>query len=805
MDQDQAIDAVPDSFAGFRSLPRWVAWRTKPGDTPGKLVKAPYAPLDGRKAKVNDPPTWATLEHAQARAAKLPAIDSKPKGVGIVLGVIDAAVGIGGVDLDTCLNDDGSAAPWAAEIVARLSTYTEVSPSGRGLKSFFQYDPADLPTLRTMLRRQAGEGAGRKWAWPGDDHPPAIELYLDSRYFAVTGRHDAQACRDLRTVPLDALRWLIQEAAPSFMDATPPPQGGTGARDRSRSAAAFRLAAELRRAGTVTTFDEMCAALRDDPGTVVWCREKGEAQGGRELRRIWDRTEPTGEGKRGGNRELQALLAIVADAEVFHGTDGVGFADVIVDGHRETHPIRGHAFRHWLALSYFRAIRKAPSPGALAQVREIAEGRAQFEGPERDTFLRVGRTADAIYLDLGDPAWRAIEVTAEGWRVTEAPPVRFRRCDGALALPEPARGGSVDELRPLLNVDDDGFVLTVGWLLGAMRGQGPYPLLVVSGEQGAAKSTFSTLVRNLVDPNAVPLRGLLRHDHDLHIAANNAHVLCFDNVSKLSDWLSDTMCRLATGGGFSTRELYADTAEVLFKGMRPILLNGIENFVERPDLADRSIALLLPGIGEAERRTEAEVLAQYEAARPRVLGALLDALATGLRNLPTTRLATLPRMADFALWVAACEPALWEPGTFESAYRDNRDTGQADLLEADAVAATILRLMNDPFHNEPGRDVPGRTEWRGTRTDLLAELTQRADDTALRDPRWPRTAKAVGDRMRRMATGLRKVGIEPVFPKRSHGQNVVVLRRLPRVGDQGVLPTGQQETASEERAAGVSF
>ena len=783
-----AIEASDDTaLAELRPLPRWVAWRTETGDTPGKLVKAPYAPLDGRKARVNDPATWAVFDQARTRAAKLLTVDDQPKGVGIVLGAIDAAVGIGGVDLDTCIADDGVIAPWAADIVGRLSTYTEVSPSGRGLKAFFRYDPADLPALRTMLKRQPDEGTSRKWAWPGGGHPPAVELYLDSRYFAVTGQHHAAAPPDLRGVSLAALRWLIEKAAPAFTAAAPPAQGGTGAEDRSRSAVAFRLAAELRRSGTVTTFEDVRAALRADPRTADWCREKGEAGDGRELRRIWDKTEPTGDSKRGANRELQALLAIVAQAEVFRGTDGVGFADVTVDGHRETHPIKSRAFRHWLALSYFQATGKAASPGALAQVREIVEARAQFEGPERETFLRVGRTADAIYLDLGDARWRAVEVTAEGWRVIDAPPVRFRRRDGALALPEPARGGSVDDLRPLLNVDDDGFVLTVGWLLGALRGQGPYPPLAVSGEQGSAKSTFSTLVRNLVDPNAVPLRGLLRHDHDLHIAANNAHVLCFDNVSKLSDWLSDTMCRLATGGGFSTRELYADTDEVLFKGMRPILLNGIEDFVERPDLADRSIALLLPSIGEAERRTEADVLAAYDAARPRVLGALLDALATGLRNLPTTQLATLPRMADFALWVAACESALWEPGSFEAVYRDNRDTGQADLLEADVVAATILRLMNDPFHTERGRDVPGRSEWRGTRADLLAELNDRADDAARRDPRWPRTAKAVGDRVRRMATGLRKVGIEPVFPKRSHGQNVVVLRRVPGVGEQGEL------------------
>lgn len=512
-------------------------------------------------------------------------------------------------------------------------------------------------------------------------------------------------------------------------------------------------------------------------------------------------------GGQAGNRELRALLDIANGAEVFHTPDGAGYADVMIDGHRETHPTKGRAFRQWLALSYYRAAGRAPSAGALAQVREIAEGRAQFDGPEQETFLRVGRTADAIYLDLCDASWRAVEVTSAGWRVIDSSPVRFRRRDGALALPEPAPGGSIDELRPLLNVDDDGFALTVGWLLGALRGEGPYAVLAVSGEQGSAKSTFCKLVRNLIDPNAVPLRGLLRHDHDLHIAAYNGHVQCFDNVSKISDWLSDTLCRLATGGGFSTRELYADTDEVLFRGMRPILLNGIEDFIERPDLADRSIALLLPSIAEAERRTEADMMRAYEAARPRVLGALLDALSRGLRDLPITRLDAMPRMADFALWVAACEGALWEPGTFGAAYAENRGSGQADLVEADAVASAIMRLMNDPGHHEKGRAVPGRSEWCGTRAELLFELNMQVDDTAYRDPRWPRTPKAIGDRVRRMAAGLRRLGIEPIFPKRSHGTNRVILRRLPRVGDQGVLGieaegVSLQEMEAEWRDAG---
>jgi len=759
----------------LKDFPRWVAWRAEPAEGSAAPRKVPYNPRRVGRASATDPSTWASRERAEACAARLPTRGELPKGVGLVLGSISAELAVGGIDLDTCRNEEGAIVSWATDIIDRLDSYTEVSPSGTGLKIFFRYDPADLPTYRKAMDRGEEQGSGRKWAPPGGPggHPPGIELYLDGRYFTVTDLRLEGAPEALRLLDAEALLWVINVAGPGRVGSGATRIEQRSHTDQSRSANALKLGIKLRREGK--TYEEMCAILHDDPQTADWCREKGELRGGRELRRIWEKAGANGGEKQRGGRELRVLLDIAADVEVFHAPDGKSFADVVVDGHRETHELRGSTFRKWLLLRFFEQTSRAPSNGAVVQVIDLTDARGRFQGPQREVFLRVGHLEDVIYLDLGDDRWRVVEVTADGWRVINAPPIRFRRPDGVLPLPEPARGGDIDQLRPLLNVDDDGFVMAVAWVLGALRGKGPYPVLAVSGEQGSAKSTFSTLMRNLIDPNAASLRGLLRHDHDLHIAANNAHVLCFDNVSKLSDWLSDTLCRLATGGGFSARQLYTDTDEVLFKGMRPLLLNGIEDFVERPDLADRSIVLLLPRICDADRRTEADVFRAFEAAHAGILGALLDAVAWGLRELPTTIAADLPRMADFALWVTACEGGQWEPGTFRAAYDENRDQGQADLLEADAVGAAIVALMN-----ELDRDRPGRTQWEGTRQDLLGELTLLVDDAPRRDPRWPKTPKAMGDRVRRMATVLRKVGIEPVFLPRSHGQNRMILRRLPQ-------------------------
>lgn len=121
-----------------------------------------------------------------------------------------------------------------------------------------------------------------------------------------------------------------------------------------------------------------------------------------------------------------------------------------------------------------------------------------------------------------------------------------------LPLPLPERGGSIEALLPFLNLSNrNDFVLVVAWLLAALRARGPYPLLAISGEQGSAK----TVLRALVDPNVAPVRALPREERELTISANNGYLLAFDNLSGLPAWMSDALCRLASGGSFAVRQL----------------------------------------------------------------------------------------------------------------------------------------------------------------------------------------------------------------------------------------------------------
>jgi hypothetical protein len=266
------------------------------------------------------------------------------------------------------------------------------------------------------------------------------------------------------------------------------------------------------------------------------------------------------------------------------------------------------------------------------------------------------------------------------------------------------------------------------------------------------------MLRNVVDPNTAPLRALSREDRELFIAANNGHVLAFDNVSGLKPWTSDTLCRLATGGDFAVRQLYTDQDEVLFDAARPVILNGIEDFVNRPDLADRTVFLTLEPIPEEKRRPEKELWAAFEKELPCILGALLDAMVHGLRMLPETRLDKLPRMADFALWATACETAIWGAGTFGSAYCGNRGEAVEGVIDADPVA-TIVRTM-----------MATKTEWTGTASELLDKLDKIVGERQQKSNDWPRSPRMLSGRLRRAAPGLRKIGINVAFDREGHAR-----------------------------------
>jgi hypothetical protein len=479
-------------------------------------------------------------------------------------------------------------------------------------------------------------------------------------------------------------------------------------------------------------------------------------------------TKPAAAGKRS---QATQLLELVADVEFFHTADDVAYARIERDGHHEVWPLGSKSLRAWLSRRFHQAHDRAPGGQALRDALDVLMGRALFEGSECPVYVRVAGDGTEVYLDLGDPLWRAVRVTATGWEIVADPPIRFRRPKGLLRLPTPVRGGNVDQLRRFVNVRDDDqdnqWRLLIGCLIAAFRPNGPYPILALNGEHGSAKSTTAKIHRRLIDPNKSVTRAAPRDERDLAIAATNGVVISLDNLSTVPDWLSDTLCRVSTGLGFSTRTLYENDEETLFDVCRPIVVNGIGVLGTRSDLLDRTIELELPRIPDDRRQDEAQFWAAFDREQPAILGALLDAVSGAIGRLDQVQLDRAPRMADFARWVVAAEPALgWLPGSFLKAYTGNRDAIHEIALDAAVVVPPMLTLL------ESG-------EFVGTATDLLDRLAGIAGETATRRRGWPGNATSLSRELARIAPNLRSVGIEVEKRRESHGRRLIAIRMVP--------------------------
>jgi hypothetical protein len=478
-------------------------------------------------------------------------------------------------------------------------------------------------------------------------------------------------------------------------------------------------------------------------------------------------------GRRQGAADRLATLALEL-CELVVAPDGTTYVRIPIESHIETYPVRGPAFRRWLRHAYFLETRRPVSAEALATVVETVDAHATFNGRRAEVRLRLAADparppADPVYyLDLCDFEWRAVEITRAGWRIVKDPPVLFARRAGSLALPEPTRGGSLTQLRDYINVgSDDDFLLVAAWLTAALRPEGPYPVLSLTGEQGSAKSTTARVLRRLVDPHVTLLRSEPKEVRDLAIAATGCWVVALDNLSGLWPWLSDALCRLSTGAGFATRALYTDQEEIHFNACRPILLNGIADCGSRPDLLDRSIVLDLPRVAEQHRREEGPFWRAFEAAAPALLGALLDAVAGGLRELPAVCLERLPRLADFARWGEAVARALGHPaGTFLAAYDRNRRAGIEVALEAFPVAQAI----NDFLAGRAAGD------WEGSPAELLAELAKVAGEQATRGRGWPKSPRGLAGCLKVLAPVLRANKIEVERGPRLGNRRTLILR-----------------------------
>ena len=467
---------------------------------------------------------------------------------------------------------------------------------------------------------------------------------------------------------------------------------------------------------------------------------------------------PQKEQRKSQATELVELVK-ASNAELFHDSDDKAYITVPVASHYETFRLKSTAARAWFRRLYREATNKSIGGQAMQDTLNDLEGIALFDGPSLKVHIRVAPYRDGIVIDLGDESHQVIRVTPEGWHLEAYSPVKFIRSKSTATLPVPTRGGTLDPLWLLLNVNPEDHVLLAAWLAKALTAEGPYPLLPLHGEQGSAKSTTARAIRALIDPSTAPLRSAPRSPHDLMIAASSARVPTFDNLSVINQELSDALCILSTGGGYATRTLYSDDEETILEAVRPVIMTAISDIATKPDLLDRCIILYLPRITDAKRKSEREFWAAFNQVHAGVLGALLTAVSAGLLRVAHVKLAELPRMADFAVWAVACEEALgFKPGSFMARYNEVRQDANELALDTNPLPIILRDFTKDE-----------RGDWYGTPTELLDALTRyltaKHEERTLKNRDWPKRADKLSALLRRYAPNLRATGLEVEFER----------------------------------------
>lgn len=442
------------------------------------------------------------------------------------------------------------------------------------------------------------------------------------------------------------------------------------------------------------------------------------------------------------NSKSDELVRMVQEScELFHDDRDISYATFQQDEHLETWPLGSEGFEKWASYKAYTELGFSPSPTVFSTTINTLKGIATHKGEEQQVYMRCAPIDEGFLIDQTNNNWSAIKVTTNGWEVTNQPEKKFIRSNTATALPDPIKG-EFSLFWNHVNILPEYQTLVTTFILESWRSQTPYIILELCGEQGSAKSTTHTRIRQLSDPNRIPLRTAPKDTQDIFVSAANNHQASFENMSNLSGKMQDALCTLSTGGGFSARKLYSDSDESVIEVKRPVIINGISPVATRPDLIDRVIHLDLPKI--KNRKTEVNLEQEFDSDLPGILGGLLTIFSKSLVVLPSIRIKKFPRMADFALLGEAVHKALGISKSFNEVFLENRTESLRRSLESSPVAMAVQELLST------------RGKFDGTIKQLKATLDE---DFHQKGEGWPRSPKGLSEALKRTAPALREIGV----------------------------------------------
>ncbi len=472
-----------------------------------------------------------------------------------------------------------------------------------------------------------------------------------------------------------------------------------------------------------------------------------------------------------------------------------------------TYKIDSESTRQLLFKMYWEQEGKPPGSEAVNAVIKTLQGIATYDRPHIEVFNRVGRKDKAIFYDMGDNT-HVVKITADGWSVDVEAPVYFRRYSHQQPQVLPKRGGNLREITQFMNIKlDEHKLLVLTFLVASLIPDIPRAMLILHGDQGSAKSTLLRLLRELIDPSQVALLTPPDSIRELVQFASHHYALFLDNLSDISPNLSDALCRLITGDGFTKRQLFTDDEDVLYAYKRVAGICGINQVATRPDLLDRSIIVPLERIPDSQREEEKFLWHDFEELRPLLLGSLFDAVATTLKLAPTLKLHAKPRMADYFKYAtaAAMHFGFTEEDLF-SAFNQNVKQQNEEAIESSAVAQTLVEFMSHQT-----------TDWIGKSSELFDALEDQADKLKIKKG-FPKSPNWLWRKIKDVRPNLMAYGLDVTKNRELAGSYITITKQVvksanpdtsaePQVSNNGSTDSigSKNEENMEEMVRGALF
>lgn len=345
-------------------------------------------------------------------------------------------------------------------------------------------------------------------------------------------------------------------------------------------------------------------------------------------------------------------------------------------------------------------------PGSAEQVSQVllAQYAIAMSGrvPTAELHLRAARPASGrVVLDLGERNSSAhAVVTGKGWSLHDgAPEVTFELSQASRPLPRPVRpsgmepGDGYEALRKLLgwSETDRRWRLVRGWLVAALLPDVARPLLFLHGRAGSGKSLRGVFVLSVLDPRGELGGNFNKDERDSMVAASARYLMGWDNITTVSESISNMICRLVTGGTDERRSLYSDDDLHVRDIRRTGALTGINVPLMLPDALERLIPLECGVIPEDRRRSESAMRARFAKVHPAILADVLDDVSTVLRRLPKVQALkrNRPRMADFSDVLRALGRE------YDAAYVRTVKGVRREVAESDPFVGAVVQWLTE--------------------------------------------------------------------------------------------------------------